>query len=116
MIRMLFGLPFLFRSADHLHRILDGAIGDDILQSLEPHGFVGLAFFEAGARSVYTVRRPVRSIDDIKGLRIRLQQSDLMIETFAALGAEPVVLPYIRTRTDWRPASSTLPRITGHLT
>jgi tripartite ATP-independent transporter DctP family solute receptor len=95
----IFGLPFLFRSADHLHRILDGAIGDDILQSLEPHGFVGLAFFEAGARSVYTVRRPVRSIDDIKGLRIRLQQSDLMIEMFAALGAEPVVVPYTRTRT-----------------
>src|SRR6476619_4736242 len=97
--RIFSGLPFLFRSADHLHRMLDGAIGDDILQSLEPHGFVGLTFFEAGARSVYTVRRPVRSIDDIKGLRIRLQQSDLMIEMFASLGAEPVVLPYTRTRT-----------------
>ena len=80
-------------------RILDGAIGDDILQSLEPHGFVGLAFFESGARSVYTVRRPVRTIDDIKGLRIRLQQSDLMIEMFAALGAVPVILPYTRTKT-----------------
>ena len=71
-----FGLPFLFRSADHLHRILDGAIGNDILQSFEPHGFVGLAFFESGARSVYTVSRPVRAIDDIKRLRIRLQQSE----------------------------------------
>jgi tripartite ATP-independent transporter DctP family solute receptor len=95
----IFGLPFLFRSADHLHRILDGAVGDDVLQSLEPHGFVGLAFFEAGARSVYTVRRPVRTINDIKGLRIRLQQSDLMVEMFATLGAEPVVLPYTRTKT-----------------
>ena len=85
----IFGLPFLFRSADHLHSILDGAIGDDILQSLEPHGFVGLAFFEAGARSVYTVRRPVRTIDDIKGLRIRLQRSDLMVDMFTALGAKP---------------------------
>jgi tripartite ATP-independent transporter DctP family solute receptor len=93
------GLPFLFRSADHLHRILDGAMGDDILQSLEPHGFVGLAFFESGARSVYTIRRPLRTIDDIKGLRIRLQQSDLMVEMFATLGAEPVILPYTRTKT-----------------
>ncbi len=93
------GLPFLFRSADHLHRVLDGPIGDDILQSLEPHGFVGLAFFESGARSVYTVRRPVRTIDDIKGLRIRLQQSDLMVQMFTALGAEPVILPYTRTKT-----------------
>jgi tripartite ATP-independent transporter DctP family solute receptor len=93
------GLPFLFRSADHLRRVLESPIGDDVLQSLEPHGFVGLAFFESGARSVYTVRRPVRAIDDIKGLRIRLQQSDLMVEMFAALGAEPVILPYTRTKT-----------------
>ena len=94
----IFGLPFLFRSADHLHRILDGAIGDDILQSLEADGFVGLTFFESGARSVYTVRRPVRTIEDIKGLRIRLQRSDLMVEMFATLGAEPVILPYTRTK------------------
>jgi tripartite ATP-independent transporter DctP family solute receptor len=93
------GLPFLFRSADHLRKVLEGPIGDGILQSLEPHGFVGLTFFEAGARSVYTVRRPVRTVDDIKGLRIRLQQSELMIGMFAALGAEPVILPYTRTKT-----------------
>ena len=93
------GLPFLFRSTDHLHRILDGPIGEDILQSLEPHGFVGLAFFESGARSVYTARRPVQTIDDIKGLRIRLQQSDLMVEMFATLGAEPVIVPYTLTKT-----------------
>jgi tripartite ATP-independent transporter DctP family solute receptor len=95
----IFGLPFLFRSADHLHKVLDGPIGDDVLESLEPHGFVGLTFFEAGARSVYTAKRPVRTIDDIKGLRIRLQQSDLMVEMFRSLGAEPVILPYTRTRT-----------------
>jgi TRAP-type C4-dicarboxylate transport system substrate-binding protein len=41
----IFGLPYLFRSADHLHRILDGAIGDDILQSLEPHGFASVSHF-----------------------------------------------------------------------
>jgi tripartite ATP-independent transporter DctP family solute receptor len=93
------GLPFLFRSADHLRKVLEGPIGDDVLQSLEPHGFVGLAFFESGARSIYTVRRPVRTVDDIKGLRIRLQPSDLMVEMFAALGAEPVILPYTRTKT-----------------
>ena len=95
----IFGLPFLFRSADHLQRILDGPIGEDILQSLEPHGFVGLAFFESGARSVYSVRRPVRTIDDIKGLRIRLQRSDLMVDMFTALGAKPVILPYTLTKT-----------------
>ena len=44
--RNVFGLPFLFRSPDHLHRILDGAMGDGILQSLEPHGFVGTRIFQ----------------------------------------------------------------------
>jgi TRAP-type C4-dicarboxylate transport system substrate-binding protein len=48
---------------------------------------------------VYTVKRPVRTIDDIKGLRIRLQQSDLMVDMFAALGAQPVILPYTRVKT-----------------
>jgi Bacterial extracellular solute-binding protein, family 7 len=92
------GLPFLFRSADHLHRILNGPIGEDRRAS-NPHGFVGLAFFESGARSVYSARRPVQTIDDIKGLRIRLQESDLMVEMFATLGAEPVILPYTLTKT-----------------
>ena len=92
------GLPFLFRSADHLHKVLDGPIGDAILQGLEPHGFVGLAFYDSGARSVYA-KKPVRTLDDFKGLRIRLHQSDLMIEMFKALGAEPVLLPYTLTKT-----------------
>jgi tripartite ATP-independent transporter DctP family solute receptor len=95
----IFGLPFLFRSADHIHKVLDGPIGDDVLLSLEPYGFVGLAFFESGARSIYTTRRPVRTIDDIKGLRIRLQRSDLMVEMFRVLGAESVILPYTQTKT-----------------
>jgi tripartite ATP-independent transporter DctP family solute receptor len=95
----LLGLPFLFRSADHLHKVLDGPIGDDILERLEPHGFVGLAFYDSGARSVYTTKRPVRAVDDLKGLRIRLQQSDLMIEMLKILGAEPVLLPYTLTKT-----------------
>jgi tripartite ATP-independent transporter DctP family solute receptor len=93
------GLPFLFRSADHLHKVLDGPIGEEILQRLEPHGFVGLAFYDSGARSVYTAKRLVRKLGDLEGLRIRLQQSDLMIEIFRALGAEPVLLPYILTKT-----------------
>jgi tripartite ATP-independent transporter DctP family solute receptor len=93
------GLPFLFRSADHLHKVLDGPIGEELLQRLEPHGFVGLTFYDSGARSVYTAKRPVRTLPELKGLRIRLQQSDLMIEMFKAFGAEPVLLPYTLTRT-----------------
>jgi tripartite ATP-independent transporter DctP family solute receptor len=87
-------LPFLFRSIEHLHKVLDGPIGDDILKSFEPHGFVGLAFYDSGARSLYNAVRPIRSLADLHGLRIRVQQSEVMVDMIRALGAEPVELPY----------------------
>jgi tripartite ATP-independent transporter DctP family solute receptor len=87
-------MPFLFRSIEHLQKVLDGPIGSEILNSFEPYGFVGLAFYDSGARSIYNSARPVRSIADIKGLRLRVQQSELMSDTIRALGAEPIKLPY----------------------
>jgi tripartite ATP-independent transporter DctP family solute receptor len=87
-------MPFLFRSIEHLERVLDGPIGNQILGSFEPYGFVGLAFYDSGARSIYNSVRPVRAIADMKGLRLRVQQSELMSDMIRALGAEPVELPY----------------------
>ncbi|WOH82395.1 TRAP transporter substrate-binding protein [Bradyrhizobium sp. BEA-2-5] len=87
-------MPFLFRSPEHLQTVLDGPIGSEILNSLGDHGFVGLAFYDSGARSIYNSVRPVRSLDDLKGLRVRVQQSERMSDMMRALGAEPVELPY----------------------
>ena len=87
-------LPFLFRSFDHLHRVLDHAIGNEILASCQRHGFVGLTFYDSGARSIYNSVRPVRTLADMRGLRIRVQQSELMVDMIKALGAEPIELPY----------------------
>ncbi|HEV7878772.1 MAG TPA: TRAP transporter substrate-binding protein [Bradyrhizobium sp.] len=87
-------MPFLFRSVEHLQKVLDGPIGNEILNSFEPYGFVGLAFYDSGARSIYNSVRPVRTLADIKGLRLRVQQSELMSDMVRALGAEPVQLPY----------------------
>jgi tripartite ATP-independent transporter DctP family solute receptor len=87
-------LPFLFRSIEHMQKVLDGPIGDEILGSFEPYGFVGLAFYDSGARSIYNSSRPVRSRADLKGLRIRVQQSEQMSAMMQALGATPVELPY----------------------
>ncbi|WP_370878251.1 MULTISPECIES: TRAP transporter substrate-binding protein [Rhodoplanes] len=92
-------LPFLFRSTAHLHSVLDGPIGDEILRSFEAYGFVGLTFYDSGARSLYTRDRPVRGIADMKGLRIRVQQSDLMVAMVEALGAIAVQLPYGQVET-----------------
>src|SRR6195256_1089160 len=87
-------MPFLFRSAAHLHKVLDGPIGNEILNSFEAHGFVGLTFYDSGARSIYNSVRPIRSLAELKGLRIRVQQSQLMSDMMRALGAEPIELPY----------------------
>jgi tripartite ATP-independent transporter DctP family solute receptor len=87
-------MPFLFRSIEHLQKVLDGPIGTEILGSFEPYGFVGLAFYDSGARSIYNSVRPVHSLADVKGLRIRVQQSEQMSEMMRALGAEPIELPY----------------------
>jgi tripartite ATP-independent transporter DctP family solute receptor len=87
-------LPFLFRSIEHMQKVLDGSIGTEILGSLETYGFVGLTFYDSGARSIYNSVRPVRSLADLRGLRIRVQQSEQMSEMMRALGAIPVELPY----------------------
>ncbi len=87
-------MPFLFRSIEHLQKVLDGPIGKEILGSFEPYGFVGLTFYDSGARSIYNSVRPIRSIADLKGLRLRVQQSELMSDMIRALGAEPIELPY----------------------
>ena len=92
-------MPFLFRSIEHMQKVLDGPIGTAILDSFEPYGFVGLTFYDSGARSIYNSVRAIRSIADMKGLRLRVQQSELMSDMIKALGADPIELPYGQVRT-----------------
>ena len=87
-------LPFLFRSQEHLDRVLEGPIGDEILESFRPSGLIGLAFYPSGARSVYNDVRPIRTPADMQGLAIRVQQSEVMEDLMRALGAKPVTLSY----------------------
>jgi tripartite ATP-independent transporter DctP family solute receptor len=88
------GLPFLFRSVDHMHKVVDGPIGDEILKAFEPHGLVGLAFYDSGARSFYTTKKAIHSIEDMKGLKLRVQQSDLWIAMMQAFGANPTPMAF----------------------
>jgi tripartite ATP-independent transporter DctP family solute receptor len=87
-------LPFIFRDVAHMRKVLDGAVGDEILKALEPHGFVGLAFYDAGARSFYNTKKPIRTPADMKGMKIRVQQSDLFVSMLQALGANATPMPY----------------------
>ena len=87
-------LPFLFDDGEHLWRVLDSDIGEEITASLEAAGFVPLAWYDAGARSFYNRRRPVRTVGDLSGLKIRVQRSEVMRDMVAALGASPVALGF----------------------
>jgi tripartite ATP-independent periplasmic transporter solute receptor, DctP family len=87
------GLPFLFRSTEHMHRVVDGPIGEEILKAFEPHGLIGLAYYDSGARSFYTTKKPIEKLADLKGMKIRVQQSDLWIAMMQAFGANPTPMP-----------------------
>ena len=87
-------LPFVFRDTAHMRKVLDGPIGDEILAAMESHGLVGLAFYDSGARSFYTSKKPIRAVADLKGLKVRVQQSDLFVSMVEALGANPTPMPY----------------------
>ena len=86
-------MPFLFNSIEHMRKVLDGPVGDEILKSCESAGFIGLAFYDSGARSIYA-KKPIKTVADAKGLKIRLQQSDLWVALVSAMGANPTPMPY----------------------
>jgi len=86
-------LPYLYTDSDHMWRVLDGPIGDMYLRQMEGKGLLGLAWYDAGARSFYT-RTPVADIEALHGLTIRALENDMMSRTIALLGAEAVQIPY----------------------
>jgi tripartite ATP-independent transporter DctP family solute receptor len=91
-------LPFLFASTERRRRILEGPVGEELLASLAAVDLVGLCFYDAGSRSIYTPGKAVRTPADMKGLRIRVQTSSAMAEVMQSLGAQPVPTPYAHVR------------------
>lgn len=86
--------PFLFKDNMQADKILDGVLGAKILKSLERAGFKGLCFSENGFRNLTNNKRPVKSPDDIKGLKIRVMASALHKAIWQALGANPTPMPW----------------------
>ncbi|MFC2289763.1 TRAP transporter substrate-binding protein [Treponema lecithinolyticum] len=86
--------PYLFRNADHMWKVLNGEIGDYFLNSVKSNGFIGLCWFDAGARSFYNTKKPIYTVADLKGMKIRVQESSLMMGMIQALGAVPTPMPY----------------------
>ena len=80
------GLPYLFRDSEHFWNALLGPTGEEILAAGEPVGLKGLCFYDAGARSFYTRNKPVESPADLKGMKIRVQKSEMAIKMILAMG------------------------------
>jgi tripartite ATP-independent transporter DctP family solute receptor len=83
-------LPFIWRDLDHQHKVLNGPIGKKLMADLEKSNFKGLAFFDAGFRSLTTRDKPINTPADLKGLKIRVMQSKPLIDTINAFGATAV--------------------------
>ena len=89
-----FGIPYIFKDADHYWRVLEGPIGKEMALAGEAVGLRGLCYYDAGSRSFYTTNTPVLSPDDLTGLKIRVMKSKTMMDMVDALGGSPTPIPW----------------------
>lgn len=87
-------MPFLFNSPKEADALLDGPFGKILHDKLPEKGVVALGYWDLGFRNLTNNRRPVKSVDDVAGLKIRVIQTPIYIDTFKALGANPVPLAF----------------------
>ena len=81
-------LPFLFKSVNHMHKALDSHVGQDILNDISKTAYIGLGLYDSGARNMYT-NKPIKHIDDLKGLKLRVPPSPLWEAIATAMAAYP---------------------------
>jgi len=91
---MVVDLPFLFRSYEHAHNVLDGVVGDELLEKLKKSGIKGLAFWENGFRNITNNVRAINSVNDLRGLKIRTMENPVHLDSFKALGANPTPMSW----------------------
>ena len=92
-----FNLPFVFRDVDHMHKVIDGEIGDAMLQKItdDPNaGLIGLCWMDAGTRNIYNSQHPVAKMEDLQGLKIRTMGNQMFVDMANAMGANGVAMGY----------------------
>lgn len=89
-------LPYIYRNTEHMWKVLDGEIGSEFMGYLQGTGVTGLSWYDAGSRHFYNSVRPIETLEDIKGLKIRVAESYLMQEMITALDAEPMSMEYFQ--------------------
>lgn len=89
-----FSLPYLFRDKEHYFNVLDGEIGQELLLAGEDYWLRGLTYYDAGQRSFYTQDRPIRTPEDLEGLKIRVQESPMAVSMVRTLGGSPTPISW----------------------
>lgn len=89
-----FSVPYLFRSEEHFWKVIDSDIGQGLLLKGKKDGIRGVCYYDAGARSFYTVPRPVLTPEDVKGLKIRVMNSKTAIEMVSTFGGSATPIPF----------------------
>ena len=90
----LWDTPFLFNNAKEADAVLDGPIGRKVMDKLEEKGLVGLAYWENGFRNLTNSKRPVAKMEDLNGVKLRVMQNNVYLDSFKLLGANAVPLPF----------------------
>ncbi|MEO1909179.1 MAG: TRAP transporter substrate-binding protein [Paracoccus sp. (in: a-proteobacteria)] len=93
-VTQLMSLPYLFRSVDHMHTVMDGPIGEEIGAGFEENDLIALAYYDGGSRSFYNSQKPIQSIADLEGMKFRVMQNDVFVDMMSALGANATPMPY----------------------
>ena len=94
----LWDTPFLFNNAKEADAVLDGPIGTKVMDKLQDKGLVGLAYWENGFRNLTNSKRPVTKVEDLEGIKLRVMQNNVYLDSFRSLGANAVPLPAGRIR------------------
>ena len=90
-----FNLPFVFRNVEHMRKVIDGEIGNELLQKITDNPntkLVGLAWMDSGARNFYNKVRDIKSVEDLKGLKVRMMGNPIFVDTMNALGGNGVAM------------------------
>ena len=87
-------LPFIFKSMDHMHRVLDGPVGDQLSDAMAEKGIVALAWYDSGARSFYNSKKPITTPEDVEGMKVRVMNNDLFVNMVGSMGGNATPMAF----------------------
>ena len=89
-----FGLPYLFADEAHYWAVLEGDVGKELLEAGRDKNLLGLCYYDSGSRNFYTKSKMIRTPDDLKGMKIRVQQSPVAMKMIEAMGGAPTPISW----------------------